>query len=240
MPTDSGPIRDHAIVSHDDWVKARVTLLQREKAFSRARDELYRARRDLPWELMEKSYAFETPEGTQSLGDLFAGKRQLVVYHFMFAPGAKEGCKHCSFWAEHFDSLGAHLGTRDTRFVVISRAPLQTLDAFKARMGWRFPWYSSGDGDFNYDLGVSFRPEDAAQGRAVYNYAPGERGTDREGVSVFYRDEEGKVFHTYSSYARGIDLLNTTYNVLDLTPKGRDEEPGAAQAWVRFKDRYTR
>lgn len=240
MPTESGAIRDHAVVPHVDWVKARLALLEREKAFSRARDELNRARREMPWELVDKSYVFETPDGKASLGDLFAGKRQLVVYHFMFAPDAKEGCKHCSFWAEHFDSLGAHLGARDTRFVAISRAPLDTLRAFQTRMGWQFPWYSSGDGDFNYDLGVSFKPEERAEGRGVYNYVANERGADREGLSVFYKDEAGRVLHTYSSYARGIDLLNTTYNVLDLTPKGRDEEPGYAQAWVRLKDRYPR
>lgn len=240
MPTyDSGPILDHAVVSHAEWLAARVALLEREKAFSRERDELARRRRELPWERVEKPYTFDTPNGSRTLADLFDGRRQLVVYHFMFAPGADAGCKHCSFWAEGFDALAAHLPHRDTSFVAISRAPLASLEAYKRRMGWRFPWVSAGDGDFNYDLGVSFHPEEQRAGTSVYNYQAGEQPSDREGVSVFYKGEDGAIYHTYSTYARGIDLLNATYNVLDLTPKGRDESHLASpQAWVRYKDRY--
>jgi predicted dithiol-disulfide oxidoreductase (DUF899 family) len=240
MPNyDSGPVKNHSVVSHDQWLDARVTLLEREKEFSRQRDEIARLRRELPWERIEKRYDFDGPNGRETLSDLFAGCRQLVVYHFMFAPGAKEGCAHCSFWAESFDSLAAHLGHRDTTFVAISRAPLASLEAFKQRMGWRFKWVSSDESDFNYDLGVSFRPEARKNGTAVYNYRAGETGADREGASVLYKDEDGTIYHTYSTYARGIDLLNTTYNFLDLTPKGRDESHlSDSQAWVRYKDRY--
>ena len=242
MPTyDSGPITNHPIVSHDQWLEARIALLEREKEFSEQRDALNRLRRDLPWERVEKRYEFDTPNGKATLADLFQDHRQLIVYHFMFAPDAREGCKHCSFWAEGFDALAAHLPHRDTAFVAVSRAPLATLDAYKRRMGWRFPWVSSGDGDFNYDLGVSFRPNENAAGTAVYNYRRGEQFADREGASVFYKAEDGTVYHTYSTYARGIDLLNVTYNFLDLTPKGRDEAHlDGPQAWVRYKDRYER
>lgn len=236
---DSGPIVRHPVVSHDEWVAARVALLAEEKAFSRARDELNRRRRALPWERVEKTYEFDGPAGRVTLADLFEGRRQLIVYHFMFAPEWSEGCKHCSFWAESFDALGVHLNQRDTTFVAISRAPLAKLAAFEQRMGWRFNWLSSAPGDFNYDYQVSFTAHEMAAGSGVYNYVPGERGSDREGASVFYRDEAGQVFHTYSTYARGIDLLNTTYNFLDLTPKGRDEDHlSAPQAWVRYHDRY--
>jgi predicted dithiol-disulfide oxidoreductase (DUF899 family) len=236
---DSGPISSHSVVSHDKWLSARTALLEREKAFSHARDEVNRLRRELPWEKVEKQYEFDGPNGRETLADLFKDCRQLVVYHFMFAPGANEGCAHCSFWAESFDALAAHLEHRDTTFVAISRAPLAALEAFKRRMGWKFKWVSSDDGDFNYDLGVSFRPEDRKKGTAVYNYRPGESGADREGASVFYKGEDGTIYHTYSTYARGIDLLNVTYNFLDLTPKGRDEAHlSDSQAWVRYKDKY--
>jgi predicted dithiol-disulfide oxidoreductase (DUF899 family) len=236
---DTGPISNHPITSREEWDKARVQLLAREKEFNRARDELTRLRRALPWVRIDKPYTFRSPIGELTLGDLFSGKRQLIVYHFMFSPEQAEGCPHCSFWAEHFDSLGAHLGQRDAAFSAVSRAPIDKLEAFKRRMGWKFRWVSSDDGDFNYDFGVSFRPEDRKSGAAVYNYRPGERGADREGASVFYRGEDGTIYHTYSTYARGIDLLNTTYNFLDLTPKGRDEAPpNSPQYWVRFKDKY--
>lgn len=240
MPSyDSGPIRQHPVVSHEQWLAARVALLAEEKAFSRARDELNRHRRALPWERVDEPYAFDGPDGRQTLDDLFEGRRQLIVYHFMFAPEWSEGCKHCSFWADNFDALGVHLNQRDTTFVAISRAPLATLDAFKRRMGWRFKWVSSAPSDFNFDYNVSFRPAEMSSGSGYYNYESGERGSDREGASVFYRGEDGSIYHTYSTYARGIDLLNTTYNFLDLTPKGRDEEHlSAPQAWVRYHDRY--
>jgi predicted dithiol-disulfide oxidoreductase (DUF899 family) len=241
MPSyDSGPVTNHAVVPHDEWLSARVALLEREKAFNKERDELVRLRRELPWERVDKRYEFDGPDGRESLADLFKGCRQLIVYHFMFAPEAREGCPHCSFWAESFDALEPHLEHRDTTFVAISRAPLATLEAYKQRMGWKFKWVSSDDTDFNYDLGVSFRPEERTSGTGVYNYRSGERGADREGASVFYKADDGSIYHTYSTYARGIDLLNTTYNFLDLTPKGRDEShlSGGPQAWVRHKDKY--
>lgn len=240
---DSGPIANHPVVSHEKWLNARIALLEKEKELSKARDELVRERRALPWERVEKTYLFDTTEGKQTLGDLFEGRRQLVVYHFMFAPEAKEGCPHCSFWADSFDALAVHpehLHQRDTTFVAISRAPLETLEAMKQRLGWRFKWVSSDDTDFNYDFFVSFRPEERKAKSGFYNYRAGESGADREAASAFYKDEQGMIFHTYSTYARGIDLLNVTYNFLDLTAKGRDEDHlgDAKQAWVRHHDRY--
>jgi len=244
MPNyDSGPIRDHTVVAHDAWVEARLDLLRREKEFSKARDEIARARRALPWERVTKAYAFDGPhpKGRRTLADLFDGRRQLVVYHFMFDPSWKEGCAHCSFWADSFNALGdgSHLNHRDTTFVAISRAPLDKLDAFKKRMGWSFKWVSSSPSDFNFDYGVSFTPDEQSHATGVYNYTPGESGTEREGASVFYKDDHGDIYHTYSTYARGIDLLNVTYNFLDLTPKGRDEAHlSDSQAWVRHHDKY--
>lgn len=240
MPNyDSGPIRDHRVVSHEEWTAARVAFLEKEKQFNKLRDELTRERQALPWERVDKPYLFDTTSGRQSFGDLFAGRRQLLVYHFMFAPDWKEGCKHCSFWADSFNGLGVHLHQRDTTFVAISRAPLEKLTEFKQRMGWSFNWISSAPCDFNFDFGVSFHDTAQAAGSGVYNYRPGERGPEREGASAFYKGEDGQIFHSYSTYARGIDLLNVTYNALDLTPKGRDEEHlSAPQAWVRHHDRY--
>jgi len=237
---ESGASEQHPVVSHEEWLKARVAFLAREKEFSKARDEIARQRRALPWERVNKTYTFETPNGRETLGDLFEGRRQLVVYHFMFAPNAKQGCPGCSFFADSFDVLATHpehLHQRDTTFLAISRAPLAQLEAYKRRMGWRFKWVSSCDGDFNYDFGVSFRPEEQKTKSGFYNYKRGEAGADKEGASAFYKDEGGNIYHTYSTYARGIDLLNLTYNVLDLTAKGRDEgeEP---MSWVRHHDRY--
>jgi predicted dithiol-disulfide oxidoreductase (DUF899 family) len=229
----------HAVVSHDKWLKARTKLLAREKEFTRARDELSRARRELPWERVEREYVFETTEGRRTLGELFEGRSQLVVYHFMFAPEWDEGCPHCSFWADNFDPVIVHLKQRDVTMIAASRAPLAKLEAFRKRMGWSFRWVSSGGSDFNYDYGVSFRPEEVEGGTGFYNYRTGPVPSDREGVSVFYKDGSGALFHTYSAYARGIDLVNTAYNYLDLVPKGRDEDREEwVQAWVRYHDRY--
>jgi predicted dithiol-disulfide oxidoreductase (DUF899 family) len=230
----------HAVVSHDAWVEARKALLDKEKDFTRKRDELSRVRRALPWEKVEKPYAFDTPEGRKTLADLFAGKSQLAVYHFMFAPEWEEGCPHCSFWADNFSGITVHLRHRDVSLVAVSRAPLAKIERFRKRMGWTFPWVSSAPSDFNHDLGVSFTPEEVAKGTVVYNYAKAnEHSSDREGASIFYKDASGSVFHTYSCYARGIDLLNSAYNFLDLVPRGRDEEElEFVQAWVRHHDRY--
>ena len=230
----------HRVVSHKAWIEARRKFLAKEKKFTRLRDALSRERRALPWENVEKQYVFEGPEGRETLPELFDGRTQLIVYHFMFAPEWDEGCKHCSFWADNFNGLGVHLNHRDASFVAISRAPLAKIEAFKRRMGWSFKWVSSGQNDFNYDYQASFTPREVESGAAFYNYSKFDVGvTDREGVSVFYRDPGGTVFHTYSSYARGIDMLNTAYHYLDLAPKGRDEDGlEFTQAWVRHHDRY--
>jgi len=237
---DSGPIRDHPVVSHEEWLTARRALLEHEKELNRRRDALVRERRALPWERVTKPYAFDTPRGRRTLGDLFEGRRQLLVYHFMFAPDWSEGCKHCSFWADNFDGIDVHLAHRDASFVAISRAPLAKIEAFKKRMGWSFPWVSSFGNDFNYDYGVSFTPESLKGEGAAYNYTAREkRITDQPGASVFYKAPDGAVFHTYSCYARGIDILNGAYSWLDLVPKGRDEDGhDFPQYWVRLHDAY--
>lgn len=227
----------HPVVSPDQWQAARAALLKKEKEFTRARDALSRERRALPWEQVERPYVFEGPHGAESLSDLFAGKSQLVVYHFMFNPADEAGCPHCSFWADHYDGMTVHLGQRDVSFVVISRAPVAKIAAFKQRMGWKFKWLSSGNTSFNYDYRVSFTPADSEQ--PVYNIGTLVPGMpDREGLSVFTKDSSGTVFRTYSTFARGIDMINGTYQILDLVPKGRDEDPEATQSWVRHHDRY--
>ena len=228
------------IVSRDEWLAARKALLAEEKELTRQRDRLSAKRRELPWVRVEKDYAFEGPAGRETLADLFGDRSQLLVYHFMFAPGWGEGCKSCSYLADHFDGALPHLRQRDVSFVVISRAPLAELMPFKQRMGWRFKWVSSYGSDFNHDYQVSFSPEELRTGRVCYNYADGDFPVEEApGVSVFFRNDAGKIFHTYSCYARGLDGLVGTYNFLDLVPKGRDEDvyPFTMQ-WVRHHDRY--
>ena len=232
-------IETRKVVSQKEWLAARKQLLVKEKKFSKLRDALNLQRRELPWVKIEKEYVFAGPTGQVTLGDLFCGKSQLIIYHFMLGPSWGEGCEHCSFWADHFDSVNFHIGARDTVFAVISRAPWKEIAPFKKRMGWRFKWLSSFNTDFNFDFNVSFTPEQLKNGKAIYNYAPLDMNIDeREGVSAFYRDRNGDTYHTYSSYERGIDLMNTTYNFLDLTAKGRDENPEATQDWVRYHDKY--
>jgi predicted dithiol-disulfide oxidoreductase (DUF899 family) len=227
---------EYEVVQQAEWIEARRALLAKEKEFTRLRDELNRQRRELPWEAVEKEYVFEGPDAKQALAELFDGRTQLVVYHFMFGPDDDVGCKSCSFWADNFAPNVVHLNARDVTFVAISRAPYDKLAAYKQRMGWSFKWVSSAETDFNFDYGVSFAPEDLA--RPVYNFGSQSPGNpEREGMSVFFKDESGTVFHTYSSYARGIDLLNAAYNYLDLVPKGRDED-GRGQYWVRRHDEY--
>ena len=234
-------VTEHKVVPHDEWVEARKAFLVREKEFSRQREALARDRRELPWEAVMKEYVFDGPGGKQTLGDLFDGCRQLIIYHFMFPPEWDEGCPHCSFWADNFNGAPVHLRARDVSFAAVSRAPLAKLSAYKQRMGWSFPWFSSGETDFNYDFGVSFPAEAVADGTAVYNYGSAPGLEDREGISVFIRDEQGQVFHTYSAYARGIDAVNGTYQFLDLVPKGRGEPAeGNPQFWVRRHDEYGR
>ncbi len=232
-------IENRKVVSQKHWLIARKKLLTEEKKFSKLRDKLNLQRRKLPWVKLEKEYVFEGPSGKVTLGDLFCGRSQLISYHFMFGPGWGDGCEHCSFWADHFDSVNFHIGQRDTTFVAISRAPWKEIEPFKQRMGWKFQWVSSFGTDFNFDLNASFTAEQRKTGKALYNYAPLRMDIDeREGVSAFYREKNRDIYHTYSSYERGIDLMNTTYNFLDLTAKGRDENPEAAQDWVRYHDEY--
>ena len=230
------------VVEHEEWLAERRELLRKEKEFTRLRDELSEQRRALPWERVDKEYAFEGPKGKESLAQLFEGRSQLVVYHFMFAPDAEVPCKSCSFWADNFNGIVAHLNQRDVTLVAISRAPLEKLQAFGKRMGWGFKWLSSDGNDFNYDYGVSFRPGEAAKGAARYNYRPTQTTmADLPGISVFTRDAEGQVFHTYSCYARGLDMMNTAYHYLDLVPKGRDEAGlPHTMSWVKFHDLYGR
>ena len=230
----------HRIVSHDKWLEARRQFLRKEKAFTRLRDRLSRERRNLPWERVDKPYAFEGPDGKETLAQLFDGRHQLVVYHVMFAPEWDAGCPHCSFWADNFDDNIVHLAHRDVTMVAVSRAPYRKLAAYKKRMGWSFKWLSSFGTDFNFDYQASFRPEDLANRRALYNFPVQNPGvSDREGVSVFFKGPRGSVFHTYSAYARGIDMLNTAYHYLDLVPKGRDEAGhDFSQFWVRRHDEY--
>jgi predicted dithiol-disulfide oxidoreductase (DUF899 family) len=230
----------HKVVSGDQWIEARKQLLIKEKEFTRLRDQLSQERRDLPCERVEKNYVFDGPDGKQTLSDLFAGKSQLIVYHFMFDPSWEAGCRSCSFWADNFNGIDIHLKHRDVSFLAISRAPLPKLEAYRRRMGWGFKWVSSFGSDFNYDFGVSFTPEQMAAGMAYWNYAnqkPFEAET--VGISVFCRDQ-AQIFHTYSCYQRGVDMLNGAYHYLDLTPKGRDEadQKPHAQAWVRRHDEY--
>lgn len=233
-------MENHIVVSHAEWLEARKQFLAEEKDFTRLRDQLSQRRRDLPWERVDKTYVFTGPTGEVTLPELFAGKSQLIVYHFMFDPSDDAGCPHCSFWADNFDGIPVHLKHRDTSFVAISRAPFNKLTAFKQRMGWSFAWFSSFATDFNFDYYASFKPEEMAKGEAYFNYTLGDPGMpNREGISVFYKDEGGAVFHTYSTYARGIDMVNGAYHFLDLTPKGRGEDGREdPQYWVRHHDRY--
>jgi predicted dithiol-disulfide oxidoreductase (DUF899 family) len=229
----------HKVVSHDEWTEARKAFLAREKEFSREREALARERRELPWEEVTKEYVFDGPDGTLTLPDLFGGLSQLVVYHFMFPPEWDAGCEHCSFWADSFDGTPVHLRARDVAFTAISRAPIEKIAAYEQRMGWSFPWVSSGRTDFNYDFGASFTPEQVAGHAPVYNYGSDPGFEDREGISVFARDEQGRVYRTYSTHARGIDPVNSAYQLIDLTPTGRDEPAdGDPQFWVRRHDEY--
>ena len=228
----------HNVVSHGQWLAARRELLAKEKEFTRARDALSALRRELPWERVEKNYVFTGPAGKETLADLFAGRSQLVVYHFMFDPAWAAGCKSCSFWADNFNGIDVHLAHRDATFLAISRAPYEKLAVYRQRMGWSFKWVSSSGTDFNFDYGVSFTPEQLEAG-ALQNYGGGRPpGTETVGISVFFKDTGGDVFHTYSCYSRGVDMMNGAYQYLDLTPKGRDEEQATGMGWLRHHDRY--
>lgn len=228
------------VVSEAEWLAARKDLLAKEKEFTRQRDALSAERRKMPWVKVEKEYVFDSPDGKKSLADLFDGKSQLIVYHFMFGPGWEAGCPSCSFLGDHFDGSIVHLAQRDVTLLAVSRAPLPQIEAFQRRMGWRFPWVSSNGSEFNYDYQVSFNKNDAAA-KVYYNYGETEFPSEEApGASVFYKDKTGVIFHTYSTYARGLDILLGAYNFLDLTPKGRDEEGlQFTMAWVRHHDKYT-
>ena len=231
---------EHRVVSHDEWIAARKDFLQREKAFTQVRDELSAARRALPWERVTKDYRFEGSGGKMSLADLFQGRSQLLVYHFMFDPGWNAGCKSCSFWADNFNGIGGHLAERDVTLTAVSRAPIEKLTAFAKRLGWSFPWVSSNGSDFNFDYGVSFRPDEIAKGEVSYNFGPHKAyGQEMPGISVFFKDTDGAIYRTYSCYARGLDMLNGAYHFLDLVPKGRDEDGlPYTMTWVRLHDEY--
>ncbi len=235
-----GHVQNHPVVSDHEWLDARRALLEKEKRLTRLRDEVSRERRALPWQRVDRDYVFVAPSDRVSLDDLFEDRSQLIVYHFMFGPTWTEGCKSCSFWMDNLSGAVVHLKHRDTTVVAVSRAPLAQLEAFKQRMGWTFTWVSSSECDFNYDYGVSFTPEQTASDEALYNF-----GTSRfpeeeaPGISVFIRAEDGHIYHTYSCYARGLDAVNGAYQLLDLTPKGRDEDGlRYTMEWLRHHDRY--
>jgi predicted dithiol-disulfide oxidoreductase (DUF899 family) len=229
------------VVSRDEWLVARTNLLMKEKELTRARDALSAQRRELPWVRVEKEYVFDTPDGKKSLAEIFDGRSQLIVYHFMWKRELEDGCVGCSFLADHIDGVNLHLPHHDVTFVVMSRAPLPVLAAYKKRMGWRFKWVSSHDSDFNFDYHVSFTQDDLAKGKVFYNYRMADASVEElPGISVFYKDANGDIFHTYSSYARGNEEVVGAYMYLDLTPKGRNETGPNHNLtdWVRHHDRY--
>lgn len=230
------------VVPRAEWLEARKALLIREKEFTRLRDEMSREVREMPWEKVEKKYEFEGPKGKETLSDLFDGRSQLIVYHFMFGPGWKEGCPSCSFLADHFNPAAVHLAQRDVTFAAVSRATLPEIEAFKKRMGWNFKWVSSNATDFNFDYQVSSTKEDLDKGETFYNFEMSKKFPieERPGASVYYKNADGEIFHTYSTYSRGLDIFLGAYNFLDITPIGRNEAgmKPHAMAWVRHHDRY--
>ena len=230
---------DHRIVSHDEWLAARRNFLSKEKEFNRLRDELSRERRELPWERVDKEYVFESTNGRETLADLFGEHSQLIVYHFMYGPDWEIGCRSCSFWADNFNNIVPHLAARDASLVAVSLAPLEKLQAQARRFGWTFKWVSSHGSDFNFDYHVSFSPEALERGDTVYNYTPQKLGSmEMPGISAFFRDGQ-QIYHSYSTYARGLDMLNAAYHYLDIAPKGRDEEGLAyPMAWVKHRIAY--
>jgi predicted dithiol-disulfide oxidoreductase (DUF899 family) len=230
----------HKVVTRDRWMAARKRLLVKEKQLTRLADKLAKERRALPWEAIAKEYVFDGPNGRETLAQLFDGRSQLVVYHFMFGPDWDAGCPHCSRWADNFNGVIVHLNQRDVTMVAVSRAPYEKLAAYRQRMGWSFKWVSSFGSDFNYDFNVSFTPEEMRKKKAFYNFKTrNPDAPEREGVSVFHKDAKGKVYRTYSTFARGIEALNLDYKYLDVVPKGRDEG-GRGPFWVRRHDEYGR
>ncbi|KQV78578.1 thioredoxin [Massilia sp. Root351] len=230
----------HPVVSSEQWTSERKALLEREKELMRLHDAVARERRALPWVRIDKHYVFDTPQGKRALADLFEGRRQLMVQHFMFTPGKEQGCRSCSYMADHTDGALPHQAQRDLAFVAVSRAPVEDIERFRRRMGWQFNWVSSGSGDFNYDFDVSFTPEQTAKGNVYYNFTMQPFPLpDAPGISVFYKDGDGHIYRTYSTYGRGVEVMMHTYALLDLTPKGRQEEGQAdTMSWVRHHDLY--
>jgi predicted dithiol-disulfide oxidoreductase (DUF899 family) len=238
VSTDHRPT-DHRIVSPQQWLAERKALLEREKELTRLHDQSARERRALPWVRMDKDYVFETPQGPRRLADLFDGRHQLVMQHFMLPPGWEQGCKSCSYMADHTDGATVHLAQRDVTFVAVSRAPLAEIERFRQRMDWKFTWVSSHGNDFNGDFHVSFTADEMANGTADYNFGDKPKGEEMPGVSVFWKGDAGEVFHTYSTYGRGVEVMMHAYRLLDLTPRGRDEDGlGFTMEWVRHHDRY--
>jgi predicted dithiol-disulfide oxidoreductase (DUF899 family) len=231
---------NHPVVPRERWLAERKTLLAHERELTHLRDQIARERRALPWVRVDKDYVFHTAKGPRTLSELFAGRRQLLVQHFMLGPGWEQGCPSCSYMADHADGMTIHLAHRDTTFVAISRAPLVEIQRFQQRMGWRFEWVSSNGNEFNFDYGVSFTPAEQAANRVTYNYAPQAfESEELPGISVFYKDDAGQVFHTYSTYRRGVEVMMGTYHLLDLTPLGRNErDVPYKMEWVRHHDRY--
>jgi predicted dithiol-disulfide oxidoreductase (DUF899 family) len=239
MATAAGKSHGHPVVGAAEWLAARKELLKKEKELTHLRDEISRQRLELPWEKIEKKYVFQGSKGKQTLADLFEGRSQLMIYHFMLGPGWKEGCPSCSYLADHFDGMRVHLAARDIQLAVVSRAPWPEIEAFEKRMEWKFPWVSSDGSDFNFDYQASATPGTPADEKVLYNYEmqvfPAE---ERPGLSAFYKDG-GEIFHTYSTYARGLDILVGTYNFIDMSPLGRNEQGlKHAMAWVRHHDKY--
>lgn len=235
----TNPFENPTVVSQEKWLAARRELLREEKELTKLRDQLAARRRELPWVKLDKPYVFESPTGPVTLADLFEGRSQLIVYHFMFGPGWEEGCKSCSYVSDHLAPAVVHLKARDVSFAAVSHAPLAEFAPFKQRMGWAFNWVSSHGNDFNRDYHVSFTAEEMARGKVYYNYGMMEFPVEEApGLSVFARTRSGDLYHTYSTYSRGLDSLIGTYTLLDLVPKGRDEGSDATMSWVRYHDRY--
>lgn len=234
------PLVNHPVVPRDRWIAARKTLLAREKELTHLRDRLAQERRALPWVRLEEDYVFDTPDGPRKLSELFQGRRQLLVQHFMLGPGWEQGCQSCSFMSDHLDGISVHLAQRDITLLAVSRAPLAEIERFRQRMGWQFAWASSHDNDFNRDFNVSFTPEEHERGEVYYNYhLTAFPQQEAPGISIFYKNDADEVFHTYSTFGRGVEVMMGAYNLIDLTPKGRDEQDlPYTMAWVRHHDRY--
>lgn len=239
MTSTSTLANEHRVVSRDEWLKERIALLNEEKKLTRQHDAIASKVRDLPWVKVDKSYTFDAPTGNKSLADLFGSHSQLIVYHFMFDPTWSQGCKSCSFIADHYNGIVVHLAHRDISFVTVSKAPIEKIEQFRARMGWTFPWVSYGNTDFGRDFGVSFTDQELADDNTVYNFNRKPYPIrELPGLSVFSKDAEGEIYHTYSTYARGLDHFVTAYQYMDITPKGRDEAETPGMGWLRHHDRY--